>query len=96
MVGTAPKSVVSHRRALLLPAGRCGARQPLTLLRLSCLAAPLLQGGKIRLSHELWHSGEHSGRGTRSSDMVPYLRMLVVGDIRARGHMPQASNHSAM
>ena len=83
---SASKSVVS-------PAGPPTANRavrgtPASLLRLSCLAAPLLQGGKIRLSQPIIRRGtaESTAGCTSPSDSAQYLRMLVVGDIRARSY----------
>ncbi len=83
---SASKSVVS-------PAGPPTANRavrgtPASLLRLSCLAAPLRQGGKIRLSQPIIRRGtaESTAGCTSPSDSAQYLRMLVVGDIRARSY----------
>ena len=83
---SASKSVVS-------PAGPPTANRavrgtPASLLRLSCLAAPLRQGGKIRLSQPIIRRGTAGSTAgcTSPSDSAQYLRMLVVGDIRARSY----------
>ena len=56
-------------------------------LRLSCIAAPLPQGGKIRLFAAHRHSYAVAQQGAQPvQDILPYLRMLVVGDIRARSY----------
>ena len=69
-------------------ASRAVRGTPASLLRLSCLAAPLLQGGKIRLSQPIIRRGtaESTAGCTSPSDSAQYLRMLVVGDIRARSY----------
>ena len=90
---SAPQNQWSHRRALLLPAGRCGARQPLFYASRASRRLCFKEG---RYGSRSCGTAESTAGGTSPSDMVPYLRMLVVGDIRARSYTPQASNHSAM
>ena len=70
-------------------------RTPASLLRLSCLAAPLLQqGGNIRLSQP-WHSGEHSGLSVQVNKIL-FPIFAVVGDIRARSYATGQQSHSVM
>ena len=73
----------SHRRALLLPAVRCGARQPLFYASRASRRLCFKEG---RYGSRSCGTAESTAGGTSPSDMVPYLRMLVVGDIRARSY----------
>ena len=74
----------SHRRALLLPTGRCGARQPLFY---ASRASRLLCFKEGRYgSRSPSYAVAQRGAQRAVQDIVPYLRMLVVGDIRARSY----------
>ena len=73
----------SHRRGLLLPTGRCGARQPLFYASRASRRLCFKEG---RYGSRSCGTAESTEGGTSPSDMVPYLRMLVVGDIRARSY----------
>ena len=74
----------SHRRALLLPTGRCGARQPLFYASRASRRLCFKEGryGSRSPSYAVAQRGAQRA----VQDIVPYLRMLVVGDIRARSY----------
>ena len=80
---SAPKSVVSPAGPPM-PAGRCGARQPLFYASRASRRLCFKEG---RYGSRSCGTAESTAGGTSPSDMVPYLRMLlVVGDIRARSY----------
>ena len=76
----------SHRRALLLPTGRCGARQPLFYASRASRRL-CFKGGRYG-SRSPSYAVAQRGAQRAVQDIVPYLRMLVVGDIviRARSY----------
>ena len=97
MVGIKISGLTGGASYSLLPTGLCGARQPLFYAsrasRRLCFKGG---GGKIRLSqaahHTPWHSGEHSGLYKILFPIFACSSLVI----SARGHTPQASNHSAM
>ena len=69
---------------LLLPTGLCGARQPLFY---ASRASRLLCFKEGRYgSRSPSYAVAQRGAQRAVQDIVPYLRMLVVGDIRARSY----------
>ena len=80
----------SHRRALLLPTGRCGARQPLFYAsRRLCFK----EGRYGSRSCGTAESTAGSTAGcTRNCSLSSHASLVI----SARGHTPQASNHSMM
>ena len=72
----------SYLRALLLPTGRCGAHQP--LFYASRASQRLCLEG--RYGSRSCGTAESTADCTSPSDSAQYLRMLVVGDIRARSY----------
>ena len=82
MVGT-KISGLTGGPSYLLPTGRCGARQPLFYASRASQRLCLKEGryGSRSPSYAVAQRGAQPVQ-----DIVPYLRMLVVGDIRARSY----------
>ena len=83
MVGTKISGLTGGPSYCQPGGARCGARQPLFYASRASRRLCFKEG---RDGSRSCGTAESTAGGTSPSDMVPYLRMLVVGDIRARSY----------